>query len=183
MSEWIKFDFDMKSETTACDLVMYLDDAQVQSVRISASPIIDDGEHPEKRATLWIEIDDDAAHATANHTIRINVVERLNEDGNPIYEYPMVELSAIELSGSAHTPADGNINDSMKVYNILDPDYQALIDAGDAKHDSQVTEDIGNGFVTYSVSNWDDYLVIGNGCWKLEFQCPYLTWYDAIHAD
>ena len=183
MSEWIKFSFDLLSETTACDLVMYLDGSQVESRRISASPIVDDGEHPEKTAEMWLEVSDDMANGSGDHTIRINVVERLDGGGGPLYEYPVVELSAVEVSGSAHTPDDGNINNSIRVYNILDASYQALIDGGEVKHDSEVTEDIGNGSQNYSVSNWDDYKVIGNGAWMFDFTCPYLTWYDAVHAD
>ena len=95
----------------------------------------------------------------------------------------MVELTGVELSGSPHVPAEGNINDSIKVYNIKDASYQAMIDAGTAQHDSDFSGDIGNGNNTYSVSNWNDFLVIGNGAWVLEFSCPYLTWYDTIHAD
>ena len=186
MSEWIKFDFALLSETTACDLVMYFDGVQVEdgSRRISAAPTDD---HPVKAATLWYEISDEIANGegehNGSHNIRINVVERLAENGDPIYEYPVVEMTDVELSGSPHTPADGNINSSIKVYNILDASYQGLIDAGEAASHSIVTEDIGNGSATYNVNTWDDYKVMGNGAWVLEFTCPYLTWYDAVHAD
>tara|TARA_B100000809_G_C15113868_1_gene521650 strand:+ start:1807 stop:2361 length:555 start_codon:yes stop_codon:yes gene_type:complete len=184
MSEWIKFDFDLLSETTACDLVMYFDGVQVDSQRISWAPTDD---HTPKKATMWHEISDDIANGVGEHSgghnIRINVVERLAENGDPIYEYPMIEMVGVELSGSQHIPAEGNINSSIKVYNVLDAVYQTLIDSGEAKHDSQVTEDLGNGPTTYSVSSWDDYKVMGNGAWVLEFSCPYLTWYDAVHAD
>lgn len=183
MSEWIKFEFLMLSETTACDLVMYLDGAQVESRRVSASPIIDDGEHPEKQAEMWCEISDDMANGSGDHSIRINVVERLDENGGPLYEYPIVELSAVEVSGSGHQPSDGNINETINTYNILDANWQTLIDGGEVKHDSQVTEDIGNGIQTYSVSSWENNKVVGNGCWFLNFSCPYINWYDAIHAD
>ena len=184
MSEWIKFDFEMLSETTACVLIMYLDGAKVESRRISASPLIDDGEHPEKQATLWYEINESMCDGIGDHKIRINVVERLNaETGEPLYETPIIELVGVELSGSAHTPADGNINDSIKVYNILDAGFQALIDAGEFNHTGQVNEDIGNGETSYSVSDWSSYKVKGNGCWILEFSCPYINWYDAVHAD
>jgi|ETNmetMinimDraft_31_1059906.scaffolds.fasta_scaffold50637_1 hypothetical protein len=186
MSEWIKFDFDMLSETVACDLVVYVDDVLLKSRHIGTDvDYFDPSEGREsKKATIWVELDDDMVNGTGDHSIRINVVERLDADnGTPIHEYPMIEMSGVELSGSAHIPAEGNINTSIKVYNILDDAYQALIDGGETKHDNQVTEDIGDGDRVYSISNWDNYQVIGNGAWVLEFTCPYLTWYDGVHAD
>jgi hypothetical protein len=190
MSEWIKFDFDLLSETTACDLVMYLDGVQVKSRRISSGWLGEEGpddDHVDKKATMWCEISDDMANGVGEHdgvhNIRINVVERLAENGDTIYEQPMIEMVGVELSGSPHIPAEGNINSSIKVYNILDAVYQTLIDNGEAKHDGESTDDLGNGPTTYSVSNWDDYKVMGNGAWVLEFSCPYLTWYDGVHAD
>ena len=182
MSEWIKFSFEMLTDTVACDLVSYLDGVQLQSQSIRMEA---DDDHPNaKKCDTWVEISDDIANGSGDHNIRINVVERLDADtGNPIHEFPMVELVGIELSGSARTPAEGNINTSVKVYNILNDDYQALIDAGQASHDSNFSGDIGNGMHNYSVSSWDDYKVIGNGAWVLEFTCPYLTWYNAVHAD
>ena len=182
MSEWIKFSFEMLSETEACDLVMYLDDTLIESGRIGT---IVDADHPvAKQRPLWIELSDDLVNGTGNHTIRINVVERLDAENNlPFNEYPMIDLSEIELSGSVHTSQDGNINSSIRVYNVLDASYQSLIDSGEVYHESQVTEDIGNGDTIYSVSDWTDCKVIGPGAWMLDFTCPYLTWYNAVHAD
>ena len=182
MSEWIKFSFEMFSETEACDLVMYLDGTLVESGRMGT--IVDADHLVAKHRSTWIELSDDVVNGTGDHTIRINVVERLDAlNGLPFNEYPIIDLVGIELSGSVHTSIDYNINSSIRVYNVLDDSYQKLIDDGTVNHDSQVTEDIGNGSTIYSVSDWTDCKVIGPGAWMLDFTCPYLTWYNAVHAD
>ena len=97
MSEWIKFDFDMSSETTACDLVVRLDGGEVDKRRISndAGLLIEGtaGDKVAKKATVWVEIDDAMAADTGDHKIRINVVERLHPDtGDTMYDLSLIHI-------------------------------------------------------------------------------------------
>ena len=186
MSEWIKFDFDMLSETTACDLVVHLNGGQVDKRRIGSNvDFYDPSENVvAKKATVWVEIDDAMAADTGDHKIRINVVERLHPDtGETMYDIPEIELTKITVNDQEHTPATASINDSIKTYNILDAEFQTLIDAGEFNHDSEVSQDFGNGITTYSVSSWQNNKVKGNGVWTLEFSCPFENWYNSIHND
>ena len=188
MSEWIKFDFDMSSETTACDLVVRLDGGEVDKRRISndAGLLIEGTAEDKvaKKATVWVEIDDAMAADTGDHKIRINVVERLHPDtGETMYDIPEIELTKITVNDQEHTPATASINASIKTYNILDAEFQTLIDAGEFNHDSEVSQDFGNGITTYSVSSWQNNKVKGNGVWTLEFSCPFENWYNSIHND
>ena len=184
MSEWIKFDFDMLSETTACDVVVHLDGGEVEKRRISNVLVDDEDDRVAKKASIWVEINDATAADTGDHKIRINVVERLHPDtGDTMYDIPEIELTKITISDQEHTPTTASINASIKTYNILDAEFQALIDAGEFNHDSQVAQDFGNGITTYSVSNWQNTRVKGNGVWTLEFSCPFENWYNSVHND
>ena len=138
----------------------------------------------EQWGAVWVEINDAMAADHGDHKIRINVVERLHPDtGETMYDIPEIELTKVTISDQEHTPTTASINASIKTYNILDAEFQTLIDAGEFNHDSEVSQDFGNGITTYSVSNWQNNRVKGNGVWILEFSCPFENWYNSIHND
>jgi len=178
MSEWIKFTF-----STNDDFKSWL---QLSMDGVNHSWADDSGEaqhqllhigNDRPTVDLWCEVEDHTAVATAGHVVQIDVTEWQGDAS------PSITLESITLGDEVHTSATGSLNSDVSKYNVLTPEFQGFIDAGDVAPGTTVTEDLGYGSQTFYKTGWEGLTVIAKGSWQLAFSCPYLDWYTTAHQD
>lgn len=184
MSEWIRFTFSTDDDfRSRLELRM---DGALQSY------VDEDGETQDyvthvggdkPTADIWCEVPDHTATATDNHVIQVNIIQWQGDTD------PSISLESIELSGEVHTPVSASINNEVTKWNVITPEFQSLIDAGDntltggVAPGSTETADLGYGSQSFYKTNWAGDRVLGKGSWQLAFSCPYMDWYTTVHQD